>query len=572
MGAMKLPMKRLAILCVLSASNGMAFAQTANAPVSPVKPKGAVESSVRDVTSKADELREYQLRVFREHIVARIRDGIKGMNEAGLRLSARNQLLNYLASDKALSDEKKALATQIARDAVADLREHGAEIQPFMANYLSNNLGNWIQKYRPNLTEDFEKAVKVGVKLDRSMHISSLFKEKDGDVLAAKAIRQELEEQGSLKGLYFWLDELLSRKSKEFEPLASDVVARAQEGQISIETLLWVSDIYLRPQVSVALRNRFLAAVVARTQPANFAVEPSKHTAYQLLIKSLPLIQQSTPELYDQALNQSVAMSASLSESESAIEAHAKRFKESANPIDDLLSEAESAKSKVERNELKLHAAQVALDKKRFDLCLDILGEVEVDIAKDGPEIWQLSIDQILRNFVYKVLAEKNTELAEKGAALASPLARVEALSLIMRYYAKSNDKATAQRLLLEASKVAASNTNDLEKAKAFFLLSIISDQVDKSKKADLLLSGIKALNNVPTPETDAGDKTIYQDYVQLLDNTGHELTKGFKELTKQDENGALALVEKIQKPDLKTIALIGILLGLEELITQPAG
>ena len=572
--AVRITVKDLAkILGILLAAKLMAFGQIADKPVSSVKPRNAVESSAKDVKSEADELRERQLRIFREHILTRILVSIKGMDEAGLRLSARNQILDYLTSDKAPTDEKQALATQIARDAVADLREHGAEMLPFMANYLSTNLGGWIQKHRPNLTEDFEKAIKASVKVDPSQRISSLFNLEGGDILAAKSIRQQLETQGSLNGLYFWLDELQTRKSKEFEPLALEVVARAEQGQISFETLFWISDIYLRPQISVALRNRYLAAVVSRTQPANFAIEPAKQMAYQLLIKLLPLIQQSTPELYDQALNQSVAISASLNERESAIEARTKRLKESANPIEDLLSEAESVKSKSERNELKLRAAELALEQKRFDLCLDILSEIEVDIAKDGPEIWHQSIDYVLKNFVTSALAAKHPELSEKGAArIASSLTRVEALNLIMRYCAKTNDKAAAQRLLMEASKVAASATNDIEKAKAFFLLGIICDQVDVSRKSDLLLSGIKALNNYSKPDTGTGDKEIYQDYVRRLDNTGHELTAGFKGLTRQDENGALALVEKIQKPDLKTIALIGILLGLEELIAQPAG
>src|SRR4051812_6295395 len=69
----------------------------------------------------ADEMREQQLRVFREHVLARALDNIKKMDEAGLRVSARNQLLTYLANEKPPSDERQALATQVARDALMDL-------------------------------------------------------------------------------------------------------------------------------------------------------------------------------------------------------------------------------------------------------------------------------------------------------------------------------------------------------------------------------------------------------------------------------------------------------------------
>jgi len=144
-------------------------------------------------------------------------------------------------------------------------------------------------------------------------------------------------------------------------------------------------------------------------------------------------------------------------------------------------------------------------------------------------------------------------------------------LNLIMRYYTKANDKEAAQRLLIEASKVAESGQDNLDKAKTFFRLSVACDQVDRSKKAELLSSGLKALNNLSKPNADARDKTIYQNYVQRLDNTGYELSKGFKGLTKQDETGALALVDKLQKPDLRTFALIGMLRGLDELLTERA-
>lgn len=560
-------MKRLANLCiVVSMVTSEVLAQTGKTLPTPV-----TQTAVENSRSKTDGLREHQLRVFRDHVLARALDNIKKMDEAGLRVSARNQILTYLATEKKPSDEKQALATQIARDSLTDLREHNGEMTPFMLSYLTSDLGGWIQKNRSNLLEDFEKTVKAAVKVDPSQRIRALFDLEGGDVLAVKRIRQELEEGSSLNGLNFWLDELMKRNSKEFEPLASEIVGRAGQGQISFEIMFWVSDIYLRSQTSTPLRNRFLTTVVGRTQPANFVAEPAPQIAFDLLTKILPFVQSSTPELYEQALNQSFAMRASLNERQLASEARIKRLNESLNPIADLKSEADSAKTKTERNELLLQAAQLALEKKKFDSCLDILGEVDVSVAAADPGSWQRSIDQILKNFVRVAVTVKLADLAEKGAGrITSSRLRVESLSLIMRYYAKTNDREAAQRLLIEASKVAGSDSDNSEKAKAFLLLSLACDQVDESRKADLLLSALKALNNLSKPDANGRDNT-YQTYVQRLDNVGYELTKGFKGLTKQDENDALALVEKLQKPDLRTFALIGILMGLDGLLTQPS-
>ena len=565
-------MKRSVNLCiVLVIASSVVLAQTAKTPSTSVT-KPAVGPAVEKRRSKMDEMREYKLRVFREHVLARALDSIKKIDEAGLRVSARNKILTYLASEKVPSDEKQALATQIARDALTDLQKHNEEITPFLLSSLSNDLVSWIQKHRPNLLEDFEKTINAMPGIDASFRISSLFDLEGGDILAAKQIRQELEQQRSLSGLNFWLDELLTRKSKEFEPLASDVIARAGEGQISFETLYWVSDVYLRPQTSSNLRNRFLAMVVARTQPTNFVTEPPPKLAYDLLTQVLPVIKQSTPELYEQALNHSFAMRATLNESQLASEARIKRLNESMDPIGDLKSEAEAAKTKTERNTLLLGAAELALEKKKLDLCLDFLSDVDVNVAGADPFLLQYSIDRLLKMLVRAGLTAKLADVAEKGAArIGSSLTRVEALTLIMRYYIKANDKEAAQRILIEASKVAGSSSDNWDKAKAFFLLSGTSDQVDGSKKADLLLSGVKALNNVSESDMNARDKTIYQSFAQRLDNVGYDLRKGFNSLTKHDENEALALVEKLQRPGLRTFALIGILNGLDGLLTEQA-
>jgi hypothetical protein len=99
--------------------------------------------------------------------------------------------------------------------------------------------------------------------------------------------------------------------------------------------------------------------------------------------------------------------------------------------------------------------------------------------------------------------------------------------------------------------------------------LSITCDQVDEFQKATLLESAIKTLNNVSKPDSSASDKKPYHQYVRNLDNTGYQLVRGFKELTKKDENGAVVLVDKLQKPDLRTFATIGILLGMDDLLAN---
>jgi hypothetical protein len=571
---MKITIQSLSRLCLMLAlAHSLVPAQESKTAPPSVKarPESKVTSAIDQEQEEAQDLRKMHLRALKESTLMRAVESIKKMDEAALRISARNQILKSLGEGKVPSEESTLLATQIASDAVVDFSEHSEEIPPFMADYLLSDLGAWIQKYQPKLIEAFQAAEKNRKSSKESDHIHALLQLEGGDTLAARRIHQLLEEGQDIDGLALYLDDLQKHKSKEFELLLSEIVNVAERGQqVSFQTLFWISDIYLRSGIPVALKHRFLAMVVTRTQPMNFVAGPAPQIAYDLLSRVLPFVHELSPELYDRAVTQSFSMRAAFTERELATEERNKRIRKSLTPIEDLIAEAESMKSKVERNELLAGAAQLAMEKKKFALCLDIVSRLDLDVVTTSTDFWRNWTDRFLKDFVKAALTTKDTELAEKGAErMTSPLARVEGLVLIMRYWGRANDKVAAQRLLAEASKVAIAIPDYVEKAKALFLLSITCDQADESQQARFLESAIKALNMVSKPDSGANDKKPYQQYVRGLDNTGYQLIRGFKELTKKDENGALALIEKVQKPDLRTFATIGILLGVNDLLAD---
>jgi len=138
----------------------------------------------------------------------------------------------------------------------------------------------------------------------------------------------------------------------------------------------------------------------------------------------------------------------------------------------------------------------------------------------------------------------------------------------MMRQWNEARNNDAARRLLLEAIKIGESLSDEFDKAKGFLLLSITCDQVDDSQRTPLLLSSIKALNSVNSPTTPR-DQTPYQEYVRNLDSTGYQVVKGFKGLTTKDENAAISLVDEVHTPDLRTLALIGVLSGLDDLLAE---
>lgn len=516
-------------------------------------------------------LRKQQLHILHENLLSRTLDAIKKMDEVALRLSARNHILNYLWESKTLSDKYHTLKRNLALDAISDLSNHHLEFSPFMLDYLSADLAALIEKYQPDLTEKLQAAKGTAKSGQPAGNIRSLLELKNGDLLAAARIRQLLAQGEDVKELHFWLEDLRKLKSSEFEPLLREVIAIAERGpQLSFETLLWLNRIYFQREVPQPLQKSFAAMILTRTQPVNFIATPAPQTAYELLNGALPHIQQLLPEVYEQALRQSLVLRTAMTQTQLASEERTKRLRNSLNPIEDLVREAEAAKTKTERNELLAGAADLALREKEFSKCLDVVAKLDLEIADPGlADFWRNWSTQFLRKFVINAAAAKELEIAEKAAfGMTASLAKVQAIASIVRRYSEAGEKGTAHRLLVDASRFSESISDNFEKAKSFILLSIICDQVDESKKAQLLLSSVKALNNLNKPTTPRGEEP-YQEYVRYLDSTGFQVIRGFKELTVSDEDAAVALVDQLHKPDLRPFALIGILTGLEDLLAK---
>ena len=478
-------------------------------------------------------------------------------------------MLEYLWESEALSDKHLSLKRSLALDTIADLNSHHLEIPKFMLEYLVSDLAALIEKHQPDLIEKLQ-AVKENAKI-RNRDIRSLFELKNGDALAAARVRQLLAQGDDVKELNFWLDDLRKQKSKDFEPLLREVIAIAERGpQLSFETLLWLNPIYFHTEVPKSLQVGFAAMLLTRTQPANFIARPAPPAAYDLLNRALPYIQQLLPERYEQAVTQGLILRNTLNQAQSAIEERNKRIKESTTPIEDLIGEAEALKTKSERNELLAQAADMALREKRFSTCLDIVAKLDLEIIIPGqPEFWRDWTSQFLKNLVRTAAAAKEFESAEKAAlGMTASLAKVQAVAFMMQQWNKGGNKDAARRLLLEAIKITESVADGFEKAKAFLLLSITCKQVDQSQQAPLLLSSVKALNNLNGPPAPR-DQDAYQEYVRNLHSIGYQVSNGFKELTTKDENAAISLVNQINTSDLRTLGLIGVLSGLNNLLAE---
>src|SRR6185369_8264833 len=133
-------------------------------------------------------LREQQLRILHDNLLSRTLDSIKKMDEVALRISARNQTLQYLWESKVLSDKHLSLKRSLTLDTIADLNDHHVEIPKSMLDYLVSDLAGIIEKYQPDLIGKLQVARETANSGNQATDIHSLFELKNGDVLAVARI------------------------------------------------------------------------------------------------------------------------------------------------------------------------------------------------------------------------------------------------------------------------------------------------------------------------------------------------------------------------------------------------
>jgi hypothetical protein len=552
------------LIFVLLFVSGLAIAQGAKTSSPLDSDKVQARKSVH--TGEEQEAREEKVKTLRMSTLTRTIDSIKKIDEPALRISARNALLKYLIVNRTLPEQDATLAGNIARDSLADFNEHFEAIMPSLAEYLFSDLAVWIKEYQPALNETIDALEKTKLKGRDSHSIQALMALPGGDVLAAQRITQLLEAGKEVPVLVLYLNDLIAHNSQEVMPLLATIVDVAAQGRLPFETLLSISDLYIQPQTPLVLKQRFVRMVVARTQPFNLEKEPASQSAYYLLTNLLPTIKQAVPELYSQAVSQRLVVYASFTKEQLADEQRSKRLSESSSLIEDLLSEADQTKPKLKRNQLLAQAAQLAMQNKRFALCLEAVEKLDLDAPGISADFWTDWNDQFVRDFVKTVLAEKKPELAEQGTEhISGPYAKVQSLVMIIQYWMKVEDTANTRRLLTQARKAADIAPDCVDRAKAFFLLSTLFSQTDSSDKMELLESAIKALNSVSLPER-GDDLKRYQTSVWRLNGVEYQVATQFKDLTKNGTEEALTLLERIDKPESRTFALLGILHGLRDL------
>jgi hypothetical protein len=512
-----------------------------------------------------------RVEVLRASLLSRLDDAVRLMDEPAMRVLIRLRIATYLWSKKAQSERFQGIAEREVEDALSDIAEHRGEISDGTESRLRNDLFAQIQLNSPALAAKLKKKYAFAEKVNSSdelLRAYSLLNSPNGSTAAVASLKRLISNGQDLgMDLGFFLDRLEREDSSELLPLLSYILAAEQSrpGAVSLTTLEYISRFYLRDDRPHSLKLNFLTAVVNATRdPSAFSDVPRLRQARNFLNNLVPLLGRLSPVLYEQAMVQLSVISSRLPPENVSMQSIAERVKRSQDPLEAWIEEADSPENKVFRNDILTEAAQLALEKKKLELAIDIVSKIEIKDEDKNTPLWRAQFLEDVSDSALKVGKPDIARRAEER--IEDVLTRTQALRKIVIYYLQTGDAASAEEFLGTALKLAASIVKASDRAAAYLDLTEACQRLDEGKLYDVISLAVKAINGMDAPDTQDKPGSPKRDgYARELSALSWRLTPAFQSLVSRNEDDAFYFAEAIQRREMRAAALLGIYMGLPD-------
>lgn len=501
-----------------------------------------VQVSVADALSLTAKIKTVESPAFRAYLYAHV----------------ASWLWQTSGQDQAL----RRTAVEAAAAGVSDIHQHARAIPAAPASVFYKKLLSLVHQHDPKEAERLRQAYPLSeppptaeAKATNSFYsaLAELTDRKtltEGAEQASQLIRSGSVPASVLQGELARLDQMASPAL----PQVLDATLALEEqrpGALPLQTLFFLSHIYLKEATPVVLQTRFVAAAfrATRLDAAEVRGNPlALSWAVKLLQRSLPVMQKLSPNLYAEASAQ-LASLAPGAPSENAVYT---RIKNSSDPLGQTITEADAASDERLKRELLESAARLARQQGKLRQAAEIIALTEED-AREFPEGYSPR-DEFLDEVVEESLSQKDVETARYAASqMRLAVNRVGVLRKIGLYEAKAGDAQAALETLDEAAKLLKDAPEGKEKAVSYLRLATDFAELDLARASDVLREAVKAANNIPRPREDAGGEFSWGLF-PLADVT----IKTFQTLAQKDRAGALSLADAFEPKELKIAASLG--------------
>ncbi len=523
--------------------------------------------------SNSDEktINRQQIALNKQLIVDDLESQIKDTPLAAVRVLARYRIAAWLWQDGKDETER---AEQLTIKALDELYEKKAEIPSAYFGSLRSDIFALLERNAKRSAKELQTKYNLSSE-DELNAANSFLSMKDGEKAAADKIQKSLANKTELSSMTVWLmEELRSRKSPELVRLLAEIISLEESGQsnFSAESLFFAVDFFRDVTVPNDLRMRFYNIVCNKARTALPFPDSDAKSVYDLLTAVMADIAKNAPGLLPEARVLQYTFMSRVSSSEVESLESNRRINENADRLEALVSEAEGSRDKGLRVNLLAQAAQLALNKSKFRLAVELVEKAKSDVVEKRDNRFSLWRDQFLADVSERALKEDDVDSAMYAAERIINRLTVANISRITAvYYFGKGDMVSATNSLDKALKLITDSDNDLPKISLLIRLISTVQKVDPSRLAEVTGKTAKAINLVPRLAVDdKPDSDNYRKYVSSILTIDERLLPVFGQLMKRNKDEAMSFAARIDMKEIRLMLNYSFLVDSLQLKAKP--
>jgi len=527
--------------------------------------------AISPINSDEKTINRQQIALNKQLIVDDLESQIKDTPLAAVRVLARYRIAAWLWQDGKDETER---AEQLTIKALDELYEKKAEIPSAYFGSLRSDIFALLERNAKRSAKELQTKYNLSSE-DELNAANSFLSMKDGEKAAADKIQKSLANKTELSSMTVWLmEELRSRKSPELVRLLAEIISLEESGQsnFSAESLFFAVDFFRDVTVPNDLRMRFYNIVCNKARTALPFPDSDAKSVYDLLTAVMADIAKNAPGLLPEARVLQYTFMSRVSSSEVESLESNRRINENADRLEALVSEAEGSRDKGLRVNLLAQAAQLALNKSKFRLAVELVEKAKSDVVEKRDNRFSLWRDQFLADVSERALKEDDVDSAMYAAERIINRLTVANISRITAvYYFGKGDMVSATNSLDKALKLITDSDNDLPKISLLIRLISTVQKVDPSRLAEVTGKTAKAINLVPRLAVDdKPDSDNYRKYVSSILTIDERLLPVFGQLMKRNKDEAMSFAARIDMKEIRLMLNYSFLVDSLQLKAKP--
>jgi hypothetical protein len=324
-----------------------------------------------------------------------------------------------------------------------------------------------------------------------------------------------------------------------------------QPGAISLKLLPFFSAMFLKETNPIGLRQGFILQAVKRSrlQPEELG-DPVKRAQVTDLLKAIILATSKiAPALYPEVASRLNLLSPGADNVAREHQAVEERIKNSSDPLEQTISEAEATSDSTYKTVLLERAARLALKNQQLRKAVDFALRAYAEPANQA-----LYLDKFLGTVLAEALKEKQPDVAQYTISkMVTALNKATAYRLLGEYFTQLGDRVKSKAALNESFKQLRATEDNADKAKSALALAQSFLEVDLNNSYDAFELAVMAINHLGPPEQDKE-----RQYYLSLTPVAERLIEAFRLWSVKDDARAVSVAQEIKLPELRVSALSG--------------